>query len=171
MATDTQMGYESGFYVNTNVDGSGDYNFDSPTWTEIALAREVTKTDNIDKQDSTSRQTARLGYKASNYGLSEAGFSFESLVPSAGETDTAYQTLKDAQTNRKPVDVLHVEGGVISTDGLDATRMICGVYGGERKEPLEDNTTVSFELGFIQNSDQTAPQTGTTSSSAFVAGS
>jgi hypothetical protein len=170
MATDTQMGYESGFYINTNVT-DGVFDYDSPTWTEIALAREVTKNDDIEKKESTSRQTARLGRKAYNYGLSDAGFSFESLVPSPGETDTAFDTLKNAATNRKHVDVLHVEGGTISTDGLDATRMVCGVFGGERKEPLEDNTTISYELGFVQNSHQTAPETGTTSGSAFVASS
>ena len=100
--------------------------------------------------------------------LQRDGLSFEVLVPAAGETDTAYDALVEAQNNRTPVDLLEVEGGVISTDGLKATRAVSGVFGGDKGQPLQDASTRSFETSFVLNSDQDVPQFGTTSGGAFV---
>lgn len=161
MAVGVEIGFESSLYVNTGTYGS-------PTWTEIGLARDVTASQAVDKIDVTVRSTARLGFRANDYGLREIGWSFEMLVPAAGETDDAYDAFIDAQNDRTPVDILHVEGGIISTDGLKATRAVCGVFGGEKGEPLADASTKSFELSFALNDDQDVPQFGTTSGSAFV---
>ena len=161
MPTEVEIGYESSLYVNTGT-------FASPTWTEIDLARDVTRNQAVNKIDVTTRATAREGYIANEYGLRELGWTFDMLVPAAGESSAAYSALNDAQNDRTNVDILHVEGGVISTDGLTATRAVCGVFGGEKGEPLQDASTRSFELSFILNSDQTVPQFGTTSGGAFV---
>lgn len=164
MAVSVQLGYESSLYINTGT-------YASPTWTEITLARDVTTPDNVNRIDVTTKQSARNGYIAEDYGLATAGFSFDMLVPAAGESDAAYTAIETARKARTPVDVLAVEGGVISTDGLTARRIICAVFGGEKGDPLQDATTRSYELGFVLNSDQTAPEDGTTSGSAFVASS
>lgn len=161
MATPVEIGYESSLYINTGTYGS-------PTWTEIGLARDVTANQSVNKIDVTSRRTARDGFIANDYGLRDLGWSFEMLVPAGGETDTAYDAFITAQNGRTSVDILHVEGGLISTDGLTATRAICGVFGGEKGEPLQDASTRSFELAFVLNSDQDVPQFGTVSGGDFV---
>jgi len=161
MATPVEMGYESSLYINTGTYGS-------PTWTEIDLARDVTIGETIPKVNVTTRRTARDGWVANDYGLKENNISFDVLIPAAGESNTAYDALLAASRARTPVDILHVEGGQISTDGLDATRSVCGVFGGDKGEPLQDASTRSFELSFTLNSDQDVPQYGTTSGGAFV---
>lgn len=164
MATPVQIGYESSLYVNSGT-------YASPTWTEVALARDVTQPDTINRVDVTSKLSARLGYIAEDYGLAQAGFAFDMLVPAAGETDTAYTTIETARKARTPVDMLAVEGGTLATDGLTATRIVCAIFGGEKSDPLQDASTRAYEMGFVQNSDQDAPEDGTTSGGAFVASS
>jgi len=162
MADELEMGYQSALYINTGT-------YETPVWSELDIVRDVSSLDAVDKVDLTTRGTARLGYKASGYGLREKGWSSDSLVPAAGETNLAYDALITAQNAREPVDVLHVEGGVISTDGLPATRAVCGVFGGAKAEPVGgEASSRAFELSFIQNSDQGVPVNGTTSGSAFV---
>ncbi len=161
MAVSVELGYESSLYVNTGT-------FASPTWAEIGLARDVTSNQSVNKIDVTTRSTARLGFIANDYGLRNLGWSFELLVPAAGETDSAYDALIDAQNDRTSVDLLEVEGGLISVDGLKATRAISGVFGGDKGQPLQDASTRSFETSFVLNSDQEVPQFGTTSGGAFV---
>ena len=161
MAVSVEIGYESSLYVNTGT-------YESPTWTEITLARDVTANQSVNRIDVTARITARNGFIANEYGLRDLGWSFEMLVPAAGETDTAYDAFISAQNNRTSVDILHVEGGLRTVDGLDATRAVCGVFGGEKGEPLQDASTRSFELAFVLNDDQDVPQFGTVSGGDFV---
>lgn len=160
-AVSVELGFESSLYVNTA-------SFETPTWVEITLARDVTGNQTVDKIDVTSRLTARQGFKANEYGLREIGFSFDMLVPAAGETDTAYDLLIDAQNNRVPVDILSVEGGIRTVDGLKATRVVSGIFGGEKGEPLTDASTKSFETSFALNADQDVPQFGTVIGGEFV---
>lgn len=155
------MGYENSLYVNT-----GDYA--APVWAEVDLAKDVTSGSPIDKVDVTSRRTARKGFKANAYGLAEFNISFESLIPSVGESSAAFNALKAAQKNRSTVDILLVEGGGLEEDGLEAMRAICGVFGGERGEPLNEAATLSFELSFMLNDDQDVPVFGTITAGQFV---
>jgi len=164
MGNRVEMGYNSSLYVNTET-------FGSPVWAELDLARDVTGMDSIDKVDVTTRRTARVGFKANDYGLKELGWKAEMLVPAAGESNTAFEAIEAARKSRSVVDILHVEGGLVTTDGLSATRAVCGVFGGEKGEPLNGASTRSYELSFILNSDQDVPQYGTTSSGQFVPGS
>lgn len=161
MGTRVEMGYNSSLYVNSGT-------YADPTWTELDLARDVTAMDSIDKVEVTTRRTARDGFKANDYGLKELGWKADLLVPAAGETNTAYDAIEAARKARGTVDILHVEGGVISTDGLNATRAVCGVFGGEKSEPLNGASTRAYEISFINNADQDVPQYGTTSGSEFV---
>lgn len=155
------MGYENSLYVNTGV-------YATPVWEEVDLARDVTSGAPIDKIDVTSRRTARRGQKAQGYGLAEFTVSFESLVPAPGESSAAFDALRAAQRTRSPVDVLLIEGGGLETDGLEAVRAVCGVFGGERGEPLNEAATLSFELSFMLNDEQDAPVFGATNAGAFV---
>lgn len=164
MANNVELGRQSTLYINTGTYGS-------PTWTEITLIRDVTMTDSRDKIDATTRATAAVGYKAQIYGLREFGWKFETCVPAAGETNNAYNALEAARKSGGNVDILHVEGGSLSTDGLPATRAVCGVFGGEKSEPRTDVSTRSYELSFILNQHQTVPQYGTTQNGGFEPGS
>lgn len=164
MSNRVEMGYNSSLYVNTGT-------YAVPTWSELDLARDVTAMDSVDKVDVTTRRTARVGFKANDYGLKELGWKAEMLVPAAGESNTAYDAIEAARRARTPVDILHCEGGIISVDGLNATRAVCGVFGGEKGEPLNGASTRSYELSFMLNSDQDVPQYGTTESSEFIAAS
>lgn len=161
MGNRVEMGYNSSLYVNTGTYGS-------PVWAELDLARDVTAMDSVDKVDVTTRRTARVGFKANEYGLKELGWKAEMLVPAAGESNAAYEAIEAARKARSTVDILHVEGGIISTDALPATRAVCGVFGGEKGEPLAGASTRSYELSFILNSDQDVPEYGTTDSGGFV---
>jgi hypothetical protein len=156
-----ELGYHSALYINTGT-------YAVPVWSELDLAKDVTNTDAVDKVDVTTRRTARIGYKANEYGLSELGWKFDMLVPAAGETNAAYDAIEAARMAKDPVDILHTEGGIVTTDGLPATRAVCGVFGGEKGEPLNNASTRSYELSFVLNSDQDVPQHGTTSGGGFV---
>jgi hypothetical protein len=161
MGNRVEMGYHSALYVNSGT-------YAAPSWKELDLARDVTAMDSVDKVDVTTRRTARVGYTANEYGLRSLGWKFDVLVPAAGESNDAYDALETARKARATVDILHVEGGVITTDGLNATRSVCGVFGGEKAEPLKDASARSYELAFMLNSDQDVPVTGTTSGGEFV---
>jgi len=161
MSASVEMGYDSALYINTGT-------YESPTWTEIDLARDVTALDAVDKVDVSTRRTARAGFKANDYGLAELGWKSDILVPGAGDTNAAYTALEAARKARTPVDILHVEGGIVTVDSLPATRAVCGVFGGEKGEPLTAASTRSYDLSFMLNSDQAVPLYGTTSGGAFV---
>jgi hypothetical protein len=156
-----QLGHDSRLYVNTGT-------YEAPTWTEIDLARQVTIRETRDKVDATSRTTARQGYRAYLAGLAEVGFDFECLVPSAGTTNAAFTALLTALRNGTTADIVAVEDGAITTDDLEAMRVICTVEDGARTEPLNDVVTRSFTTSFANQTDQDAPQYGTTSGGEFV---
>lgn len=159
-----EMGFESTLYVNTAT-------FESPTWTEIDLARDLKDLRDQEDIDVTTRGIARLGYKAAQAGITPFGFDFECLVPAAGESNTAYEALMVALKARSSVDLLHVEGGNIDTDALPAERGVCCLTGGGKGEPLNGASTRSFKASFTPNSDQDAPEEGVTAAGAFVASS
>jgi len=158
------MGFESTLYVNTGT-------YESPTWTEIDLARDLTDVRDQAEIDVTTRGISRRGYQAAQAGTTPWGFDFDCLVPAGGETNTAHSALVTALKARTTVDILHVEGGAIDIDDLSAERGVCCVLGGGKGEPQGDAITQSFRVRFTPNSDQNAPEQGTVSSSEFVAAS
>jgi hypothetical protein len=161
MGNDVELGFQSALYVNTGT-------YASPTWTEIDLARDVESLGEVAKIDATTRRTARNRYTANVAGLREIGWRIPTLIPAAGESNAAYSALLASFEDGTTVDILHVEGGVISTDGLDATRAVCRIFGGAKSEPLNDVSSRDFEASFTLNDDQDVPQYGTTSGGEFV---
>lgn len=158
-----QVGFESALYINTGVgDGTGEAG--TEVWTEIDLARDVTDNREKDEIDSTSRATARTGYKSVENGLKSFSIEFESLVPKPTETvNPAFAALKAAWAGNTTVEVLMVDGGTKATDDLNATFAVCNVFGGSRGEPLNDVTTIKYSVKAVE-----APIEGTTESGAFV---
>lgn len=161
MGNDVELGFQSALYVNTGT-------WAVPVWSEIDLARDVESLAEVAKIDATTRRTARNRYVANVPGLREQGWRVPTLIPAAGEVNAAYDALKAAFDDGTSVDVLHVEGGTIDVDGLNAKRAVCGVFGGAKSEPLTDVSSRDFELSFTLNDDQDVPQDGTTSGGEFV---
>ena len=155
-----QTGFESALYVNTGIPAT-------PVWTEIDLARDVTLNRAKDELDATARATARTGYKATENGLKEFSVEFESLVPKVSEgANAAFVTLETAWKDNTTVEILHTDGGVLSTDGLQAIKAVCNVFGGTRNEPNADVTSVDFSCKLASETD--AYLEGVTASGAFV---
>ncbi|MCK9492679.1 MAG: hypothetical protein M0Q24_11405 [Sulfurimonas sp.] len=153
-------GFENYLYINTNTT-------ESPTWTEIDLAKDVTFNKDKGEIDGTSRKTARDGYSATEDGLKAWSAEFDSLIPSEDEdANAALAALDAAYRANTTVDVLRVRGGSVATDGCYAERVTCGVFGGSEGEPMNDMSTISYTL-----KNKAVPAVGTVSSSEFVAGS
>ena len=159
-----QMGRDQRLYVNSSV-------YATPSWAEVTKAKDVTVSKSRDKVDADTRDTAQQGYKSYETGLRDYSVKFQMLVPATGETNTAFETIKAAQESGDPLDFLIVNDGAISTDGLEAERVPLGVFGWEDGQPLNGTRTIDVELALQASDDQTYPSTGTTSDSAFVAGS
>jgi hypothetical protein len=132
----------------------------------------MTSGSTVANADHTTAKEARQGFTANQYGLKEFVSSFDMIPPTATESSSSYEIIRDANRNFDTVDVLFVYAGPLATDGLDAVRAICGVYGGERSSPVGgDAVSESYELRNQQNDDLAVPAYGTTSGGAFVAGS
>ena len=160
-----EQGFESVLYVRTG----GTYG--TPTWSEIDLAGDLSDVDAVPEVKVTTRGIARRRFEASDAGIRPWGFDTDLLVPAAAETNTAYDTLETARKAGSEVDILHVEGGDISIDGLPAERGVCKVLGGEKSEPMNGPSTKRIQLRFTPNSSQDSPVSGVTASGAFVASS
>lgn len=164
MSNDINMGRETSFYVNTGT-------YESKTWTEIDQTGDMTFADPADKVAATPRAAARNGFKISKQGLKDWSVKGTIYMPAAGETNTAYSALLAAQKAQSSVEILVVKGGVISTNSLDASTAVCGVFGWEEAEPVEGVTTIAIEMSPVLNADQDYPYYGSTLDSEFVAAS
>lgn len=153
----SQKGFERYLFINTS-------STETPVWTEVDLAREVTQTREKDEIDSTARATARLGYKDVEDGLKSFGVEFDSLVPNVGETNAAFTKLESAYETNGSVDVLLAHGPLNSSPAVFARRATCKVFGGSESEPLNDNVTVKFTL-----KAKGKPTLGTVTTGAFTA--
>lgn len=150
-----QVGYENYLYINTGTSGS-------PIWTEVDLTRDVSKNRDKSEVDATSRSTARNGWKATEDGLKSMGVEFESLKPAPDETNAAFTALEEAFEDNGSVEALLAEGPIDSGSAVPAVKAVCGVFGGNESQPLEDMTTVSYTL-----KNKQTPVKGTVSGGVF----
>jgi hypothetical protein len=164
MGNELARGEQSAIYVNTGT-------YDSPTWTEIDLAADINDIGGREKVETPTRAVYRSGVKRHTIGMREVGWSFPCYVPEAGETNTAYDKLVTAYDAKTPVDILVVEDGIISTDGLRAERAVCHIFDFTKPKPIGQATMRNVEVSFCGSEDQSLPETGTTSSGEFVASS
>lgn len=154
------LGYENYLYINTGTT-------ESPTWTEIDLARDVNIGKDKNEINADRRATARNGWGAVEDGLKNWSVDFDTLVPASDEdANAAFTALEAAYRANTSVEVLRTRGAAISVDGTYAEKVTCGVFGGAEGEPLNDMMTISFSL-----KAKAVPAFGTVSSSAFVEGS
>jgi hypothetical protein len=149
------VGFEKTLLVNTGTT-------ETPTWTEIDLAKDVTVTKEKGEINATSRVTARQGWEATEEGLKKFSVDFDSLQPAPDEAvNPAYAALDAAFLANSTVDVC-VADGAISGTAVPAIRVQCGVFGGTESEPLNDMVTVKFSL-----KAKSAPVYGTFTSGTF----
>lgn len=158
------LGFENFLYINTGVkDGTGENV--TAVWTEVDLARDVNQVNEKTEVDATSRVTARLGYTATEDGLKKFGVEFDTLVPAPGEpANPAFDELETSFLTNSNIEVLLVKGGPIDTDALDAKFAVCGVFGGDDAQPLNDMQAITYNL-----LNKAVPTQGTTLAGEYVA--
>lgn len=134
-----KKGFMNYLYINTSED-------ETPVWTEIDLAKDVNVNKEKAELNANCRKYAREGFAVVEDGLKTVGYEFDSLVPAVGEAANAgFAALDAAYDNNTAVEVIRADGPK-STENITGERVMCGVFGGTRSEPLEDLATVSFTL-------------------------
>lgn len=123
-------GYFCKLYRNTGTYGS-------PTWTEIATARDVTST--LEKAEIDASVRGGNGWKQSVAGLKEMTIEAEILFDT---TDAGFTALQSAFFGNTTVDVLALSGPV-ATPGNQGPRAVCEVLSFTRNEGMQDVLTVS----------------------------
>lgn len=159
-----QTGDQSAVYVEV---GSGT----SASWAEIDLAENVSLNTDHDQKEVKPRRSTRGGVKSNLIGLNDFSGSMTSYVPAAEaeeEMMQAYLVLREASVKRKPVKMLFVDGGLItSTTPIRATRAVCGV-GKNREESGDDPTKETYNFHFVPNDFQSFPEEGTVQNGEFT---
>lgn len=145
----------------TGFDGKAYYNSGtnaSPTWVEIAFARDVNTTSSADKLDASDRSSKFKKYCSgqleiettitATYNRTEAG--------AAG----AIEVLRDHYHNRTAVQVAIVDGP-ITTTGNEGYKFYANVFSNDWDQPLSDGQTVTMTFCptyFVESSSVIEPE-------------
>jgi len=153
MATEVLMGKDTYLFVNTGTKaGNG-----TGTWTEVDLAKDLTKDRTKAEIDVTNRESARAGYTAKAQGLKEFKVSFDSNKAALGVTPNAGSALVDAAFDSDAsVEFVVAEGNINTGTAVPAMFAVGFVGGGNESQPLNEAVTVSYSLSNVG-----APLTGT----------
>lgn len=117
---------------------SGNYN--TPTWSEIDLAKDVQVDPTWDQAEAFSRATSVKEYAK---GLLELGFT---ISAKCSGTDTGYGALMDAFTSRTgTIDLLVLDAGS-TTNGAEGVRLTAGVFGASQQQNIGDVLYREFEV-------------------------
>jgi hypothetical protein len=161
-AMSDRLGCKNRYYINTAT-------YADPTWTELAQAGDANYNPNVADLDVTKRKHAANGNVAHLAGVRDHTLGVTCFVPAAA--DTSYDAVADANKNGTTVEIARVENGPITTDSLDAMKMVAHVFGGEEGEPVAGVMTRQFEFKFAENTDTDGPEFGTTLSGDIVVSS
>ena len=146
MATEVLLGKNTYLYVNTgtkNGDGQGG----SETWTEVDLAKDLTKDQTKAEIDITNRESARGGYTAKAQGLKEFKISFDANRAALGVTPNAGIALVEAAFYSDTTEEFVIADGNINTGtAVPGTFAVCFVGGGNETQPLNEAVTISYDL-------------------------
>jgi hypothetical protein len=126
------LGRDARTYYNTG-------SFASPAWGVIKRIRDQTTGGGATTIDVATRETA---FKASAVVEIDRTVSFQIIKI---VTDASYLALESAYFNKTPLDVLALNGPVM-TSGSRGTRAICAVTKFEESYPLGEKQTVDVEL-------------------------
>jgi len=130
------LGLSAKLYRNTGT-------YDTPTWQEITLVKDVKLTLSKGEADATTR--AAGGWKQSVATLKEASLELELVWDPSDQSLTA---LRDAYLNNTPVDLAVMDGPMQPGTGKTSQglRALWDVFSFDRNEPLEEVLTVSVTL-------------------------
>ena len=121
-------------YVNTGT-------FNSPTWTEIVSARDVTLQDEMTEADASIRGDG--GLAATLPGLRKIGFDCEVLW-NTGSTE--FNTLHPNYLARTATEFLALDGVSNANSGSQGPRFTGIITKYARKEPLDDSTKADLTV-------------------------
>jgi hypothetical protein len=119
------VGWASKLYYNSAA-------YDTPTWVEIPIARDVKVTMTADEADVTTR--GALGWKQMIQGLRELSFEFQIVHD---PEDEVWEYLRSAFWSNTPID-LWAADQVYSDADAQGPRGVCAVFGFDKNEALSE---------------------------------
>jgi hypothetical protein len=127
------LGLDAKLYLNTG-------SYASPSWSEATKCRSVTVS--LEKGTADVSVRGNNGWRATQGTLKDITIEFELVVSGA---DTIFTAIKNAFFNNTNVDMLALDGNVVTT-GSQGPRAEYQVINFSRNEPLEDALTYSVSL-------------------------
>lgn len=115
-------------------------NYNTPTWSEIDLARDVQVQPAWDQAEAFSRATSVKEYAK---GMLELGFT--ASVKCAG-SDTGYAALMDAFTSKTGTIELLVLDASASTNGAEGVRFTASVFGASQQQSIGEVLYREFDI-------------------------
>ena len=114
--------------------------WESPTWGEVDLVKDVTL--NLEKGEADVTTRANGGWRAYVGTLKDGSVEFEMLWDPA---DTAFAAIRDAYLDNTPVEMA-VMDGEITENGSEGLHAEFEVTQFNRNEPLEEGVTANVTL-------------------------
>lgn len=127
-------GVEADGYVNTG-------SFGSPTWVNLAIARDVNLIYEFTEADASVRGDG--GFAATRNALQKVGADFEILWEPTG---TSFSTLLAATNGRTNTEFLFLDGPVTPGSGAQGPRFTAVITKFARKEPLDNSLTADVSV-------------------------
>lgn len=130
--------------VKKSIDAKLYYNsasYDTPTWVEIAKLRDLSRTEEYDEIDVTTRASG--GAYEYDVGLLKYGLEFD--YPDTGDSDTVLKKLVDSAEGRDPIEILALNGDE-GTAGSRGIRGTMAIFKKSHDEKLADAQVYSFSL-------------------------
>jgi len=128
-----RLGLDAKLYLNTAT-------YESPTWSEVDAARDVTLNLEAGEADVTRRGSA--GWRETMAALKDASVEFELVYDT---TDSNCTAIREAFMDRSTIEAAVMDGDIttVGTQGLRATMSVLNF---SRNEPLEEALTVSVTI-------------------------
>lgn len=115
-------------------------NYNTPTWTELEIVRDVQVDPAWDQAEAFSRETDVKEYAK---GLLELGFTID---VKSSDTDAGYIEMMDAFASKSAVIDMLILDGSQTTNGAEGVRFDAGVFGASQDQSIGGVLYRSFEV-------------------------
>jgi hypothetical protein len=133
--SDNNLGFQHRLYRNAGT-------YESPSWSELTIARDVTPDYSMSEADTSTRASVRAGWDLSTPVSKAASIEVQMLYKGS---DTGYIAFKNAFHSKLPIEVAVVDGDI--TDGATkGVRMSVGVFNFSEAQPLKDVVVTNMTL-------------------------